>query len=101
MPKTLKDKDEYREKRQAAYEECCVEAYGLVVGALRHLGVVGDNNHDVIQTNIEPKNVNAERKKAIKQLKRAGALLYNAPFVRVSDRFGPQRLWSVEDQEAA
>ena len=101
MTKIFNDNDEYREKRQVAYNECCIQAYGLVAEALRHLGVVGDDNHDVIQADIEPDIADVDRKEAIDQLQRAGALLYNAPFASVPARIGPQRFWSVEDQEAA
>jgi hypothetical protein len=97
MTRTIKDDDKYREKRQTAYSDCCIEAYVLVAEALRHLGVAGDDNHDVIQADIELQIVDADRKEAVEQLQRAGALLYNAPLARVPDRIGAHRFWSVEE----
>jgi hypothetical protein len=97
MSKDFKDDDQYRENRQEAYWTCCVEAYGLLAEALRHLGVVGGDNHDVIAAKIKPDILDAERREAIKQLQEAGALLYDAPFVNVPDRVGARSFWSVED----
>jgi hypothetical protein len=97
--KKFEDNDADRAKRQNAYEERCIKGYGLVAEALRHLGVTGDDNHDVIQGDVAPHIVDGDGKESIKQLRQAGALLYDALGARVPDRIGPQRFWSVEDQE--
>jgi hypothetical protein len=97
--KKFEDNDAYREKHQKAYKQCCINTYGLVAEDLRPLGVTGDDNHDVIQGDIEPRIVDGDGKESIKQLRQAGVLLYDAPDARVPDRIGPQRFWSVEEQE--
>jgi hypothetical protein len=99
MNKNFNDPDEYREKRQEAYEECCVEAYGLVAEALRHLGVAGGDNHDIIKAEELPLIVYDNHEEAIEHLRQAGAILYNAPYISVPDRIGLQHLWSVDLRE--
>jgi hypothetical protein len=100
MAVTGNDNDKYREKRQDAYFFCCVEAYGLVAEALRHLGVAGgDDNHNVIKAEELPLIVYDNHEEAIDYLRQAGAILYNAPYIGVPDRIGPQHLWSVDLRE--
>jgi hypothetical protein len=101
MSKTLTDSDDYRKQRQDAFEECCIEAYGLVAECLRHLGVIGAENHEVTQAEIGPRILHKDRKQAIEHLRHAAALLYDAPHVNVPRRIGPRRFWSIEDEDAS
>lgn len=77
------DDDKYREERQRAYRECCTDAYCMVAEALRHLGVIGGDNHDVIHAKLGDQldQFSDDQREAIEKLQKAGDLLIKRLFM--------------------